>query len=227
MITPLGSGQMIKSFFIEKRHGHSISKIIPLAFVERFNDLLATSIIISITLIINYSLPSLTVIIISYTLMGGFLLILKNTYFLKLFTFIIKKIPFVSQMFKIHELNESIRDVFNSKVLLKTIPFSVLIISLEGIVVYMGFLTFRIDIGYFSSIQIFYTSILTGAFSFIPGGVGVTEGSFVSLLIKKHLDLGLVTALIIFIRLTTIWFATASGFICSYFVMKPKSVDIH
>jgi uncharacterized protein (TIRG00374 family) len=77
---------------------------------------------------------------------------------------------------------------------------------------YFGFLSFGIDLGFFTSIQTFYASVLFGSFFLIPGGIGATEGLFVTLLTQKNIELSLASSLIIFLRLSTIWFLTAVGF---------------
>ena len=53
-----------------------------------------------------------------------------------------------------------------------------------------------------------------------PGGIGVTELSFIQLLSNYDIELSLISALIIFIRLTGIWFATALGFFAIKSILK-------
>lgn len=215
VITPAGSGQMIKSHFIQKKFGHPISKSLPLIFAERFYDFLAITIILSCTMIFNYSLVSLIMIIISSALLLILVLLIRSTKLSNLFKTIMKKIPIMNKLISNTNFEYSLNKIFKLDIICKALFLTMLVTLLEGFVIYIDFLAFHIDFGYLTSIQIYYTSILFGSLSFIPGGVGITEGSFVALLTQKHLTLGFATALIIFIRLTTIWFATAIGFMAT------------
>ncbi len=67
-----------------------------------------------------------------------------------------------------------------------------------------------------------YLLQIFGAISLIPGGVGVVEGGFTVLLTQQSLPLSLAISIVIFIRLTTVWFATIIGFIAMYFNMRKK-----
>ena len=59
-----------------------------------------------------------------------------------------------------------------------------------------------------------------GIFSFIPGGIGVTEGSFVILMIEQNFEFVLATSLILFLRLVTIWSVTLIGFIATFLITR-------
>ena len=64
-----------------------------------------------------------------------------------------------------------------------------------------------------NSISTYSSSIIAGAISFIPGGIGVAEGSLVSLFSIQDIDASDAIILVIFIRLFTLWFTTITGFI--------------
>lgn len=223
IITPIGSGQMIKSHYIKQKYGYPISKTLPLVFAERFLDFFAIILLIWTTLLFyNFSEP-LMVVGISTILIFFILLIVKNTKLrnkiqLKLGKnkFLAKKLP------DLNDCEESISKISTSRTLLIPSLLTISVTFLEGFVIYLGFLTFNVEIDYFQSIQIFYTSILLGIFSILPGGVGVTEGSFVALMVKRNFELVLSSSLIIFLRLITIWFVTFLGFIASYFISKKQ-----
>ena len=223
MVTPFGSGQVIKSHFIEKKYGYHLSKSLPLVFGEKFNDIISFLVIISATLFFTYSFESIILVILFTILICIFLLLIKSKKFSTLILRIMKKLPILNKKQPEFVLEGNV--LFESKTGAKTIPFTIVILLLEGTVVYFGFLAFNINLGYIESIQIFYTSILLGTLSFLPGGVGATEGVFVALLVNKNYELELATSLIIFIRLTTIWLATFLGFITSYFSFKKVNTS--
>ena len=74
-------------------------------------------------------------------------------------------------------------------------------------------LKFGLDFNIMQTSLITFTSFVIGAISFIPGGIGLTEASLIGLLLLFEVEPSLASTLAIFIRLTTIWFATIVGFI--------------
>ena len=63
---------------------------------------------------------------------------------------------------------------------------------------------------------------LIGALSMLPGGLGSTEISMISILSMQGLSLKIASLSTLIIRLMTLWFATLLGLI-SLFVLKKKS----
>ena len=223
IVTPGGTGQMIKSHFLKEQHGHPISKSLPLVYAERFHDLLAISILVTLTLFVSFSIESLIACLISFSFVAILILIAKNRiFFTKLICLLSKIKLFRNQLPDDSHFTDSLQKLFKNNIIIKTdiIVFSLFLF--EGIIIYMGFLAFEVDLGYLKSIQLFYTSIIFGAISLIPGGVGVVEGGFTALLTQQSLSLSLAISIVIFIRLTTIWFATMIGFIATYFVSRNQ-----
>jgi uncharacterized protein (TIRG00374 family) len=219
LVTPGGSGQAIKSHFIERKYGHPISKSLPIAFIERFYDFLAITIIIFMTIFFYYSTISLTIVIISSIILGCIIIAVKNKKFQSILQFIIRKIPFLNKRsFQIFLFNDSLEKLFESKLIVKTCFFITNIFFIEGFVIYLSFLTFNINLGYLQTIHIFYTSLLAGTLSFLPAGIGILEGTFSKLLIQNNLELSTILSLIIFIRITTTWYLTGLGFIASHII---------
>ena len=216
IITPLGAGQLIKSHFIKQKFGYDISKSAPIVFAERFHDLLAISIIISISLFFYYSVASLSIIIITFSFLIIFFLMLRTRKIWNVLNWLQTKFSFVRKNLNLSSnFENSFLQIFSLNLVVKANLMTLGATIIEGIVVYIGFSMFEIDFNYFQSIQIYYTSVLVEALSLIQGGVGITEGSFVNLLLTHGIELSLATSLVIFVRLSVIWFSTISGFIVS------------
>ena len=87
----------------------------------------------------------------------------------------------------------------------------------------MGITSFQINLTYFDSIQLFYSSLLLGIFSFLPGGVGVTEGIFVNLMVNDGYPIPLASSVIIFLRFITIWSVSILGFIFAFYLLRKQN----
>lgn len=223
LFTPLGSGQMIKSHFLKSKYGHDISKSLPLVFAERFFDLTALFVIVTASLFLFYSLESLLVTFVSLILLSVILIAVKSTKAMVIIKSIANRISFLNKILEqTSQFDSSLQKLFEIKIIVSGCLVAIAAFSLEGFVVYLGFLAFGIDIGYLKTIQIYYTSVLSGTISFIPAGTGVLEAAFVKLMIQQHFDLSQASSLIIFIRITTTWFATITGFFISFFIMKKN-----
>lgn len=223
IITPAGTGQIIKSYFLKEKYNYPISKSGPLVLVERFLDFFAIVIIIWISLFFYYSYETFVITLVSTVLLIGIISVVKNKKIFTKFFSVVSKIPFLSKKISNEsDFTQSLSKITNFNFLLKPLFFTLCITMIEGFAIYLGFLTFYVDVSYFQSIQLFYTSVILGTFSFLPGGVGVTEGSFVALLLKNNIELAIATSLIIFLRLTTIWYATIFGYVAMYFSMRKK-----
>jgi uncharacterized protein (TIRG00374 family) len=217
IITPGGSGVLVKSYFIQKKFGHSAAKSLPIVFVERFFELIGVVILLFVTLFFVYTNESLIVAMVASAIILGLLYLVRGE---KPHNFLVKLLKKVKPFHKIvedTELFESMKKLFRLKVIVFMTIVVTLVTFLEAFMFYFGFLAFGVDLGYFESIQTFYTSILFGSLFFIPGGVGATEGLFAALLTQKNIELSLATSIILFLRLSTIWLVTGVGFFVAYF----------
>jgi len=220
--TPGGIGMFIKSKFLKLKFGIPNNKSIPIIFLERYHDLLATTTIILISFSISFSWISATLVIISSFLLILVYLLICN---MKTFSFIhnkLLKIKFIAKRFPEVGLNESFFILTRPKAMTKGWLISIGGWSLDSLAVYIGFLAFNVDLGYLLTSQIYFTSLGYGILSLIPGGIGVTEGMADYLLVKQGLDLSIASSLVIFTRLTTLWFATIIGVIFTRYALKQK-----
>jgi uncharacterized protein (TIRG00374 family) len=89
---------------------------------------------------------------------------------------------------------------------------------LESVAVYFVFKSFGIDFLELYNVVLAYTSsIILGVASFLPGGIGVSEGTLISLLSIQGLSLSTAITLTLFIRFFTLWYAVFVGFIALKF----------
>ena len=221
IVTPGGLGETIKSYYLKKRFGYGISKTFPLVFVERYQDLITLVIVLSFALIfiqihevMILDITVICVIIISYIIFRAKKLFVKIINFLKKISRLRKFGDSMSESY------EGFYSMTEGKTMIKCAAVGIVSWTLEAIAVYLVFLAFNIDLGFILTTIIAYAAILFGGVSLLPGGVGITEISATTLLTKEGVELSLATSIIIMMRIVTIWFYTATGFIASRFFIK-------
>lgn len=212
--TPGGVGTFVKMYYLKQKFNTSNLKTFPIVFLERYHDLLAASTIIFITILISFSWLSVTIVIISSFLLISVFFLIKN---LNVFSSIHRRISKIKVIGKILTMEDpkviSFDQLTKPTVFVKGWSFSILGWSLDALAVYVGFLAFGIDLGFFVTTQIYFTSLGYGILSLLPGGIGITEGMTGYLLIKHGLEISVASSLVIFTRLSTIWFVTVLGMI--------------
>ena len=219
LMTPGGTGGIIKSQFLKNELGYSRRKTVPVFFYERYHDFLAIIIIMIIFSIIYSTIISQFLIIISSIILFVGYLILKSQ---KISKRILGKIEKMKIFKKIStdllETNDSISKLISSKIFLQGLIISISAVVLDLIAVYLIFISLNIEYTFFESSQLFLSSIISGVLSLLPAGIGVTEGSLLKLLTLRGMELSFASATVLIIRFLTLWFSAIVGFITLKFV---------
>ena len=226
--TPGSSGQIIKSQIMKKQLGYAISKTMPIVLIEKWNELAASLLILIVLYLIDSIFESILIIIIGAAIAVFLFGLIRYRAFLNSF----KKI-----VLRVHRLRIFEESIENSQDTLKMLSSKWLVIEgititipaliFQAISVYFAFQALGIKITFVLSTQIFYVALISGIISFVPGGLGVTEGSMAALLFKYYYynhDLSVITGAIIFVRLVTLWYPTALGIIISQLITKYKNI---
>ena len=221
LVTPGGAGMLIKSHFLKKKFGLSISKTAPTVFAERYHDFLALTTILIFSLIFTFTIEAAISGVIAFVLLIIVYIIFTNNKWLKKIEEKIRKIKFFKNSFPANlEITNSVNSLKTRNSMISGWLISTILWSIDAIAIYFGFVAFNLEIGIFEAVQIFFTALMYGTISFLPAGIGVTEGIFIGLLLSNNLELSIATSLILFIRLTTIWFYTLLGFIALKLTIK-------
>ncbi len=225
MITPGGIGMLIKSHFLKNKYSFSISKTLPVIFFERINDLIIISSIVSILSIFNFQFESLFVIVSSLFILLLILFFIKNKQLTNLLKFLERKIPFIKiGTINGDELDKSINELMKFKSMSKSLFLTASATTLEGLAVILCFHAFGTTFNNFQIIQSYFTSLFLGALSFIPGGLGIVEGSLIGLLIAQGFESSYAISIVIFVRFFLFWFGVSLGFIVAYrFFIKSST----
>ena len=216
-ITPGHVGELIKSQLIKTIYNIPRTKTAPIIFVEKFYDLTGAIIASIIGIIILGMDASLILISVSILIVIIFLI-----YYRPIFEFILKRVTKTKFFSKYSEnISDSYEIVRNSTTpQISSISFglSILYWVIISIAVHFILLSFGIDsINILKTISIYSSSVVIGAISFIPGGLGITEGSLIGLFSLEGIDISLALILSVMIRILTMWYSVSIGFICLKF----------
>ena len=217
-ITPISAGQILRSQIIKKEFDYALSKTSPILLFEKWSELAAVLVILVALAIVNLMLESIFIIIVGLALVVVFFGIMRNRGLL--FLFFKKTTTRFRRLRKfeasIENSQESLKKLASRRVVLLegfiiTIPAQML----QAIAVFLVFQMIGVKIDFVASTQVYFTSIVAGILSFIPGGLVVAEGGMLALLAKYYYnyELALLVSAVIFVRLFTFWYATLFGVI--------------
>lgn len=226
VFTPGGLGQVIKSKFLKDGHEVAIKNTVPVVMMENYHEFLAYVIIIAFTLLFyNFLIPQIAI------LFGSIILIVIyiNVRYEKTMQFLRKYLMKIKFLRKKLEGEEGFRNTFykltspKNMLLGSTITLCSVFFELLGI--YFIFLSFNFNLNFILISQISLESLLLGYVSFLPNGIGVTDGSFIGLLIKNNIPLALATTVVMTIRFTGLWFKTLIGVIALKFLKMKDATN--
>lgn len=212
--TPGGVGTFIKLYFLKQKFNAEYSKTFPVVFLERYHDLLAASTIILFTVFVSYSWLSVVLLLIIVSLLISVFFMMKKFSVFLLLRDKLSKIKFVGKLVQIDDSHfVSFERLTRAPVMFRGWIIGTAGWCLDAFAVYVGFLAFGVDLGLAITSQVYLTSLGYGILSLLPGGIVVTESMADFLLIRQGLGLSVASSLVIFTRLTTIWFVTVLGMI--------------
>jgi len=224
IVTPGGAGEVIKSQYLKNKTGNPRSKTIPVFLLERLFDFLGISSFLLLTLFFHQLFATNILVVISFILLFlGFLLFKNSKYLIAVFKKLTKIRFFKNIPYNSDEFLTSTDLLCKNKNIVYSWSITFASMAFDALSIYLAFLSFSIEFDYFLTTQLTFTSILFGTLSLIPGGVGITEGSLVGFLVGKDIEISFALALVLFIRLTTLWFVTILGFLFTRIILKNNN----
>ena len=213
-LTPGGAGSIIKSHILKKKTGRSFSNTTPIIIYEKWLELVAIITIIGILLFWSNLLESQIIFGIGVFISIFVFIIFKKNIGLQFLNSIFLKFKFLKRFnIEIHEFKTATKQLTTWKSFLELLGITYLSKIIPMISVYLVFSIFDLNLNIFSSSQIYFTSLIAGILSFIPGGIVITEGSFLGLTVKNGISFSTATVLVLLVRFMTFWFPTILGFI--------------
>ena len=210
-VTPGKVGEAVRSIYL-KRHGIPYAESLSAFFAERLSDVIA---MILLSCLAAFQFPQYRIlvgVIVLATLL--FLLAIQQQSALtRLQTAVtgwtgtrVRKI--IDQLFL---LVISAARLLRVKMLFIGLVLGVVAWGAEGLAFYYILRFLHIDSSVGMAISIYSISLLLGALSFLPAGLGSTEAVMVILLVLTGAGHGSAIAATVICRVTTLWFAVVLG----------------
>lgn len=216
VVTPGKVGELYKAWALRETNGVSISRAAPIVLAERITDGLAMVILASAGLVLyRYGVALLLAV---GLVLGGFLVVVQIR---PLALWLLRqgeRIPIVEQFaHSLREFYESAYQLLGAKNLAFAVGLGIISWGGEGLALYfvlrgLGFLGTPILV--VQAVSALASSTILGAISFLPGGLGVTDGSLAGLLVfltRTGADTAVAATLII--RLATLWLGVVLGIV--------------
>ena len=216
-ITPGQIGSLIKSQLLKTSSNIPRTKTVPIIVAEKVYDLIG-AILASIIGIIILGMDFYLIIIAILALAVIFFFMFYRPASEIFFKRITKTKFFSKYVDNMSEFHAIIQKSTNVKAATVCILLGVTYWFIISSAAYYTLIAFDVNVlDYLTVLAIYTTSILLGAISFVPAGIGVAEGSIAGLFTLNGIDVSTALILSVMIRVLTLWFSVSVGFIALKF----------
>jgi len=214
-MTPAKAGETIRSLYL-KNHGVRFNHSLASFFCERFQDLIIVTLLASLALL-NFANYRNFVFVIALALV-----ILLSALRSKKLPLLLRYLAAAWQVSRLEKILEHLAGLLESAhTLLQLRPLSIgmllglLAWSVQGFAFYFILATLDSPLPLTMALAIYAISLLAGALSFIPGGIGATEAVMYLLLGQAGLEHSQALVIPVISRVSTLWFAVLLGLLAS------------
>ena len=211
-VTPGKAGEALKAHLLRKDTNKPWSVGLPAVFAERLTDLMGVVILVILGL---SSLPiGRGVAVLGMVICIGFFLVFSRPAFLRPLIRLIGKIPgMANRCESLLEMQLNVHRLLSLRLLFVSLGISVVAWFSECLVLYYALIASGGESNLMEATFVYALSTLAGAFSLLPGGLIVTEGSMAGLLRLFGVELTQGALVTLIVRLCTLWFAVFIGMI--------------
>ena len=216
-ITPGQIGALIKSQILKTSYNIPRTKTVPIVIVEKVYDLIG-AILASVIGIIILGME-IYLIAIAISVLAFIFFFMYHKPASELFFNRITKLKFFSKHIEnISGFYEIVQKSTNVRAATICILLALAYWFMVSAAAYYTLISFDVNIlDYLKVLAIYSTSTLLGAISFIPAGIGITEGSIAGLFTLNGIDVSTALILAVTIRIFTLWYSVSVGFIALKF----------
>ncbi len=221
-ITPGKVGELLKCYLLRELRGVPVTSSAAVVINERVNDLLALLAVATIGVAVHGVAGE--VVIAAAVVVGlAFGFLLWRDLARAVIDLVTRPARLRALRPRLHALHADLLALSRPSVLLWSTALAMGAWAAEGLgfaLVVRGFPGAHIALGL--ALVIYAATTIAGAISFLPGGLGVTEGAMTLLLVDHALgvDRGTATAATLVTRFATLWFAVGLGVVALILVRR-------
>jgi len=209
--TPGKAGEAVRLWFLKSGHGIPYTRSLPLMLADRIIDMWAV-LILGLVAIAGFAEYQWQGAALALLIAGVSLPILFPRRFEPVLDAVHSLAPRHGQLVdRVRRVMKSMADLSSWRTYGVTLIPTVVGWLAECAALFLLLKHFDADVTLLNAVFIFSFSIIVGAISMLPGGLGSTEATIVILLKALGVDLGIALAATAIIRITTFWFAVAIG----------------
>ncbi len=219
-VTPGRVGEVLKATLAKEVGGLPMAAGVALVFCERVADLIAVAILSlgGAALIRNgeWVVSSVAVLI------GVGVLIAGSEWFHRVALRAVEKQAWArSHQASAAVISETIKSALSWRTLSWSVPASVIAWGLEGVGMWLCVRALGFDeLSILATVSVYAVSTILGAFTFLPGGIGLTEASMAGLLIATGMSAPDASAATLLVRVATLWWGVGIGW--AFLASRPR-----
>lgn len=209
-ITPGKVGELLKCYLMKEHLGTPVSRTSSIVLAERVTDALAM-VVLALLGFLAYPYGR-TAVPIAAGILFALIIIFHSEALFKLLTNRLMKVELLQKSAAfLLDFQRSARTLFSTRHLLIAVGIGVVSWGFEGFVVYLAVTALGGEISVLGSFFVVAFSSLLGALSFLPGGLGVAEGSIMTILVLTGLGAEMAAAATLITRFSTLWLGVGVG----------------
>jgi len=212
-ITPGKVGELVKSYLLRELHGVAVTRSAPVVIAERITDLTAL-VVLAIYGVAIYGVAMGTTIAAAAVVAAGLIVLAWPLVAHAMIRAVTR--PRITRRFRerLLAVYAGISQLCRPRLLATATAIGGVGWLCECIgfaLIVHGFPGASIDVGL--AMLIYAVTTIAGALSFLPGGLGITEGAMTLLVVQSGhgLDTSTAIAAVVLCRIATLWFGVAIG----------------
>ena len=214
-ITPAKLGELVKSYLLRELHDIPVTLTAPVVVAERVTDLIAL-LLLAVIGVAAYGMGTAMVAIAGIAIALGLVLLAWPRPTRWLIDLVTR--PRATQRFRapLHAMYGGLASLCRPTVLIAATVIAVPAWACECVgfaAIVNAFPGAHVELGL--AVVIYAATTIAGALSFLPGGLGVTEGAMTAMLVETAMgvDKALAFDATLLTRLATLWFAVGIGLV--------------
>ncbi len=227
-VTPGKLGELVKSYLLRQLVAIPVARSASIVIAERVSDLLALLLLAAIGVGL-YGIATEVALATAVVLAVAFVFLLWRRLGRATIDLLTRPRRLTRLRRPLHEIYDGLAALGQPSVLTWSTALAAAAWACEGVgfaLIVGAFPGAHVDLGV--AIFIYAATTVAGALSFLPGGLGVTEGAMTLLLVENAsgVDLGTATAATILTRLATLWFGVGLGLVALAWARRRAPVEV-